>query len=487
MGDSIDIVRFAEVMQERVFSAEGHDPETVLSIVQYMNDPPIKHKEGGETLTLDQKMVMSTNEHAYRSDEEAEIYFKDPRLTKYDKISLMQRLVNLRFLCEAKFKAPNPPSSLHITTLPISILNAVCCTVDKDNTVLFFNEGILYAAPALIKTFNAIPTDIALEIVEKGQVSLSPDAEKSYRNHVFNFIQTLLTYMSDQMSPTTMQYGPGKPFLPSAFETWKFQKYLKRSILNKSAGRDAFFEIYRGPLDSKARNFYTARGFFLFLFAHEYSHFAHGHNLTKANGAELFPPEYFEENFNELRAVRPENANVKVPEYAKECFMKLQPLEQQADADALDAVITYCDDHSLSEEQRQCMFSGVSLFFLLSEIVEQVMTFHQHGLHELQRQTALSPIERNLLFAREHPCAVSRIFLSVENAALLKAEEKDAVTEVMWTTLAKGEAIWKPASAQILQVVDSSQFRISPMLTLDLGEVFSNESTLGCFGFSKPI
>ncbi len=489
MRASTEAIRVIEKLQEDFIVAQGHDPKDVQKLVKDMENCGGKKPPKLPDQTLDEFCCLIYNEYSYCPDDTLKEHFFNPTVTKYDKVSILNRLPNLIFFCRKYFGEAAPSIDPIFSTLPTSILNGFCLDHKSVGTLILLNEGILYSAPQFVEVFQKIPTDICNQVAE-AKIPITPEQAHRLKHAMADFLGVLLYFSSNHSSPISMELSPGKPYLPMGFETWKVRLSIESS-LTKTYPKDYFTEnILHESFNNQQEKYYMLRGLLLFLVAHEYSHFARQHTEMIRRRATIVAPEYLTENIEFLRQIRPENGNLEPSQKSKEMFVLSQPLEMQADADAISIVARYCDEHGLSKEQKQAVYSGVALFFTLSEMLEHMLLVSKFGIEKTQSHTMLAPIERNLLFPREHPVPMSRIPMCICNATALSQTQKEEIENYFVDALVKAEVLWASVSPNAFHVISSDSFEFSSMLRMDLPDALEGLNALGAKGLpdiSEPI
>lgn len=467
-----ETVAEAEILQERVLRAQGYDPDFLLSELSKGPHAPLP-LQVAESIDLVKLLREGLNEKAYDPSPRFRRHLNQPILTKYDKGPFLQRFANIRALCNEHYNAPEMARNVFVSSLPLSLINGVCVKFRTGQTVIFLNEGVLYFAPLLLRSFSEIPGD---EAIWQRMMEGVPTGEEGPKitEALGDFLGMLLSFVSDETTPNTLYNGREK-FLPHAYETWKIQQSLRRQVAQATG-----IDIPEGVAASDRRKevlFYRIRGCFIFLLAHEFSHFYRDHHTARASGQSLLTIEALDELLERLHAVDPffktlDRNYLLQPEF---CLYQIQ--EREADLDALGVLSKYVRDHTLEDHQVDALAFGANFFFLLTEIVERIWTTKRKGLEYAHQIAQLDPELRDILLLPEHPSPLSRIPTAVDLCDGVESRLSARLLTTYETMAPKLHALW----GMIVHHSDMifPKLELSRMLDFDGLAMFENHDALG--------
>ncbi len=436
---------------------QGYDPKTLINEVSANHSPGVKYGEKQEvdeitSENIGEHLSNIFNEVSYDESPEFVSYFNNPSFTKYDKGTLLQRFPNIVALCNDYFGQSNASDKVFLSTLPLTQINGLNVKFDNDETVIFLNEGLLYASQFLIRDFYKIPfhTD---NVGPNGDLVMSEEERLDFSRTCPIFLDSFLTYMSDMVTTNTMMDGKSK-HLPSAHENWKFHDSLKEEVEKN------LFKLH-GTIPSKPsrsrreKMFYISKGFFILLVGHEYSHHFRGHHNVRIKGESTLDQLAMHRILRELR----ENGhNVSFPDAMNPYFSLYQPLEVEADMDAINILQKYCDDNQLNREQIDDLTYGFILCFIFMEFNELFLNAKKYNAQYADDLNNMDQLYRNIISSSEHLCPMSRVVHAIENANDFSSDFITSYITNMEHLSFKAKLMWNFALPNIEKILRKIEF-----------------------------
>lgn len=414
-----------ESIQQNALSWLGRDPFDVQKVLRAEVEQKRKHR-GSPRIEKNNDLIGAEESFEYlqtlipeklygESQEEILDRFNGVSGTKYDRIQFLQRFTNTEALCHKYFTELLAVEKLEIqiSSLPLTQINGVAFFTANEDRVVLLNEGLLYAVPSLLK--NSIPSACLLN--HHTRIQSDDEIGRQAANHVTElvknnfgyFLADLVDVLSGEKLPFEMKFENGESFKPHADEKWAFMAKLRAEI-----SKDHTEEPKLGGLDKAKKNRYlNARGFFILITAHEFSHFYRHHHEKRAEGQAIRTTEQCNEAYQFI-AQYVRNPAFPSEMMRSEQFLTLQPTETEADADGLKCVVKYCLDNELGNDEITSTLKGALSSFIYMEISERIHLLTSLSPLEFENVRIMPEIMRNVLRPEEHPCATSRVPYALE-------------------------------------------------------------------------
>ncbi|WP_416899474.1 MAG: hypothetical protein ACMVY4_07125 [Minwuia sp.] len=455
------IVSLVTGIQESLFERQGLSKDQVLAVRDYLERGPVGHRsakpetEWPADIEVRSIVLERLNEYTFGDYQETRDMFINPRLTQYDKTNMVRRFVNLFQLCREEF---GNIRSTYISTIPTMMANGLCITTPEDEDVILISEGLLYGLPNLIKV------DVKYDFPNIQAIAENPhETDESTRSKFIQFANLLvggfISLIAEGASPDRMRYSPAKPVLFTGFDTWRSNEILQKSILKTLDTFDRN-EILRYPTDNYQIMYYKLRGIVLFIIAHEFSHAANEHNSIRATGEVVASEEFVQILLQNLINIAPKYDGVALTEFVSPHFLRFQPLEIQADADAMYMISRYAERHQLSDYQTQAMYEGVALLYTLINMYEESHLAARLGSQDAIKVISTHPHERNITMSREHPCPYSRPELALQVAQSSYNLDSERIIALIHRSIIKYDLAWGTIRGEVFRQLDAGELRL---------------------------
>ncbi len=492
-----------EAIQEKAITALGRDPFEVRAAVGQENariqrdsegllsqaEKALKHKNNGGPVSRDdayahlyQSLALNLPEVIFRPEKEFARKILSPELTRFDRISFLQRFVNIESLCHAYFTQALSVEKLPITlsSLPFTQINGVCFHSQAGERVVLLNEALLYSVPRLMEHFlpMACLRTYYDDIDRFG--FLSPDAEKLqtaqqgiqalWQKTAGQFYPALVEILNGLLLPFEMTHASGRSYLPHANETWSVKEKLKQAIPGAKPQ----------PSSPQKLNFLATRGFLTMMLGHEFSHFYRDHHQRRMETTNIRSAEECLKSLHMLRDFK-KNPTVPIQLLDKPHYLVSQPTESEADADALQCVLWYIEANKLEGQDLHAVLIGALSPYIWMEIIERVEALHKLG-HDGSEKLRTTPAHiKDMMFPREHPHPLNRLYEAVNRTDWPEGttEYRDLILSIWEDMVLSLDMTWCPH----VEVIKNGMREIDfvPRSQMDRTPLFEGLSAIGCF------
>ena len=475
-----------EEIQEQAIIALGREPFEIRKDVASDENSEEIDKIIQKGINVE-GLKMSIPEKFYSYDPEYLLGFAKPTKTKYDRSPFLQRFFNADALCHEyfinelnKIKLP-----IRLSSLPFTQINGVCFYSSNNNPVVLMNEGLLYIVPELLKhslNFTCL-REIYDKIEEGGQIGKKArsDLQVIIENNISPFFEIYLQILGGEILASDMKTKLGRKYGPNSFETWKIRQILEEKIRldrgeNKHEARKASQKI---GLVKKGRYFAT-RGFYILLTGHEFSHFYREHHKVRSNKEAQRNEKETKEFLKKIRTYT-RNPTLPLNVLDSEHFLINQPTEVEADSDGLRCVVKYCLDNGLEDEDLAHAIKGALSAFVYMEVTDRLANLCNTNLIQCEELRTMPEELRNALYATEHPCPLSRVYLALDHVNWEGEYEiaKEYIAD-MWKDMHFTlDWIWCLIAENLYEGIQSHKFKVN--CQMNRSELFKNFSAIGCF------
>lgn len=475
---SSEVIQRAERIQEKALRKQDHDPVSIAQRIADLNSQSGPSRLFRPAIDAAEAMSSLFNEIAYDDTAAFLTYHRSPSLTRYDKAAFLQRFTNISALCHSYFKERAASAEpVWLSTLPLTQVGGFCVRVTGQENVIFLNEGLLYYAPALISRFRNIDFDEdAQRRITDG--SVTDEYYETLNGAIEDFLLLFLYFFSNATTPNSL-LEDGSEFLPHAHESWRLSQQLRQGL--RKQGSPSESESVSG-LDSadqeKQLLYYTMRGFFIFILAHEFSHHFRRHLDLKVEDGPYSDLDRLEQVLELVRATIPGRENATLAEVVNPYYAFYQKLENHADCDALRILHRYCLDHRLGGAQLGAVIDGAVLSMVLSEFLERFESAKKIGIEKTSILLQRSSLEANVFYRGTHPRSDSRLLFT--HGALqneLPEDFRNRLEAAIFRQDSKMNFTWQFFAPGLDKILGS--IRISPMIELESVELFRGYNAVG--------
>ncbi|KPM22444.1 hypothetical protein AAJ72_11115 [Citromicrobium sp. RCC1885] len=474
-SDDIDLCQLVEEHQRRALRAINYAPRKLQKHAAKWAKREreiLPNRPGIDPYDL---VTLVFHEKHYANREYYDAHRSDVLLTRYDKKDFLDRFYNVNVLCHRYFEgAGYDARAIRYSSLPLSHINGFCASMPEDQTLILLNEGVFYILPLLIDVYPDLeladlPVDLTFEELDKEQ------EYEAFRASAADFFDDFSTLISDRVSPSTLLFDPElRGAARGGFETWKIKEDLRASLRAQLSQT----EVKPSAPTKDQLDFYRCRGFFVFLFAHEFSHAYRKHVQIRESDPLLGLPyvEALIEHMTSLGLTHQfEDARQALS--AKNFDAGKQPLEIEADADALNILQLYAELNELEDYQFRALLEGVVMAMSIFEFTELMARAILISPQDAVDTHCLDPMARNLLIPSEHPCSLSRLTLALEANDVLPQATRDMIAEIEGQHAVLFEGLWLFLMPRLHHV--AQRIRLSPMIQLDGGSMFQGLPVMG--------
>lgn len=431
--------------------------------------------------------------------------FTAPDCGLLDRKTFLSRFFNLDELCHNHFqtKYKTNRQDIRIASLPFAQINGVCAEMAERKFVTFLNEGLLYVGPELLA--DLLPLYGLSGAIDELKASGSDDAQaiantilaSLMEKHVAPMIDLIVGVLAGKVHPIDMRKA-GKRYRPHANESWKAKELLREKVLQDikvSIGQSEevkltqFDRLGIRPARSKGeqrRHFLAARGFFLFVLAHEFAHVYCDHLRVRQTKRQLRSPTELTQALAQLYAEIGETG-LTAEMLAEGPFGIDQPIESEADAEGLMCVLAYCEDNELDSESIDTVLQGALSAFILMELSNRISMLSAQPFEVVEGLREFSFDVQNIAMGSEHPTPMSRIHAALARDNWASHAFRSRVLDTWSSMEASFEMIWVGIGQQISDFIQRENFK--PDYLHDRAPLFRHASALGCYdtfrGFIK--
>lgn len=343
-------------------------------------------------------------EHIYSPSPEFFKFMLSIHTTKFDNPTFLGRFANLIPLCHELYTDGDISlrKNIVVTSLPFLNLNGICFEEIENTHIVFLNEGLLSSIPGIYE--HLLPL-LEPQWFKKGTPEDNLE-EVLGRISGLHFFKS--SYLDSRKSTKIRK--------PSAYEHWIedieghrwLEAHLKNEVYVKELRHPSQY-----PFNANMGMFLACRGAFTFILGHEFSHVYNNHCQCKNDERmDLRDPAFL----NSLR--RNFSEEMKKYDGLDSNYVNYhinQPLEEEADAHALQCVLKYCNDNNLDDQRSLCVILGAIATFVVMVIHEHFHTIRDFGSANAKQYLSLNPFVRNFFFMGEHPSPITRLEMALKH------------------------------------------------------------------------
>lgn len=441
-----------EALQERAFSLTDISLEQAIARTKTYHNPgnPKKMEAGNyDPQSQSPEFIYDTSIGWFHR-------WADATATKYDELPLMQRIWNIIPLCHDAYTQLFECEKIEIpvSTLPFMDLGGYACQFEDGSSAVLLNDGLLGSLPAF---FHYLIPILSPQYFER-----KPDGNFTRRliDLLLNLTQMHFSQIDD---PKAMKLK-----YPSANDGW----YLQHIMSLKLIGAEKYASKPNAiPMSDGQALYYACRGAYIFILAHEFAHiYEQHHTLTQMEDPPIIrDPNIMKSVLKEYRGTF-EQYNIDMARLFDPWFGTYQPLEEQADALALQCVIYYIHKNELNEHQAECVMLGLAGLFFMMEITERFLLFNSYNKEGMNKIIQLPWQIRNIAVQGHHPAPLMRLALATMCPPIKDNPAMEEIRAIFYNMDQMFEPLWHAIEPALPDIQDEVDLR--GVFGVDRSEIF---------------